>query len=81
MGVGVSLVMIAIGAIFTFAITGAVQGINIGALGVILMTVGTIGLLIALLFWESYAPFSGWRTRREVGDSLVIHDVDPRPRL
>jgi membrane-bound ClpP family serine protease len=76
MGVGVSLVLIAIGAIFTFAITASMPGVNLGAVGVILMVVGTAGLLISLLFWETYAPFSGWRTRRNVTTEHIVHDVD-----
>ena len=78
MGVGVSLVMIAIGAICTFALTAGVRGINMSALGIVLMVVGTMGLVIALLFWESYAPFSNWRTRRGAAEQVVIHDVEMR---
>ena len=77
MGVGVSLVMIAIGAIFTFAITAPVRGINVGAVGVVLMVVGIAGLLITLLFWENYAPFSGWRTRRDAVEH-VTRDIETR---
>ena len=77
MGVGVSLVLIAIGAIFTFAVTAAVRGVDLAAVGVIFMVVGTAGLMISLLFWESYAPFSGWRTRRNaLEEHTVVHDPD-----
>ncbi|TAK74055.1 MAG: hypothetical protein EPO16_11540 [Dehalococcoidia bacterium] len=77
MGVGVSLVLIALGAVFTFAVSATMSGINLSTLGIILMTVGSIGLVTALLFWESYAPFSSWRARR-VGVERVAVDIDPR---
>lgn len=77
MGVGVSLIMIAVGAVFTFAVSATMSGINLSTLGIILMIVGSMGLVIALLFWESYAPFSGWRARR-VGVERVAVDIDPR---
>ncbi len=74
MGISVSLVMIAIGAICTFAITAGVQGINISAMGVVLMTVGIAGLLISLLFEESYQTW--WRRR---GDAVPpARDVEMR---
>lgn len=77
MGVGVSLIMIAVGAVCTFAVSATMRGINLSTLGIILMIVGSMGLVIALLFWESYAPFSGWRARR-VGVERVAADIDPR---
>jgi hypothetical protein len=46
MKVGVALVLIAIGAILKFAVTGQVTGLNVQTVGVVLMTVGVIGLLI-----------------------------------
>ena len=58
MGIGVSLFLIAIGAILTWAVDYTAQGIDINAVGVILMVVGVIGLLMSLLFWSSFAPFN-----------------------
>jgi hypothetical protein len=49
MGIGVSLFLIAIGAILTFAVTATVAGVNVVTIGTILMIVGAIGLLWALL--------------------------------
>jgi hypothetical protein len=50
-GIGVSLLLIAIGAILTFAVNVSVQGIDLATVGVILMVVGVIGLLVDLLIW------------------------------
>jgi hypothetical protein len=49
MRVGVGLVLIAIGAILKFAVTGQITGINVQTVGVVLMIVGVIGLLITLV--------------------------------
>jgi len=58
MGIGTSLVLIAIGAVLRFAISVSTHGFNIQTIGVILMIVGAIGLLISLL-WVAV-----WRDRR-----------------
>jgi hypothetical protein len=54
MGVGVSLILIAAGAILTWAVEATVNGIDINAVGVILMVVGVIGLVLSLVFWSSW---------------------------
>jgi beta-lactamase regulating signal transducer with metallopeptidase domain len=48
MGVGISIFLIAVGAVLTFAVNAVFSGININAVGVILMIVGAIGLLVDL---------------------------------
>jgi hypothetical protein len=63
MGISVSLILIAAGAILAYAVNTTVQGIDIDAVGVILMIVGAIGLVFSLLFLASFAPF-GNRTER-----------------
>jgi len=50
MGIGVSVFLIAVGAILTFAVNVAVQGLDLATVGVILMIAGGIGLLWSLLF-------------------------------
>ena len=54
MGVSVSLILIAVGAILTWAVTATVSGIDIEVVGVILMVVGIAGLLLSLVFWSLY---------------------------
>ena len=69
MGIGVSLLLIAIGAILTWAVSADVSGIDINTVGVILMVVGAAGALISLVFWSSWGGFgSGGR------DTAVVHD-------
>jgi hypothetical protein len=50
MGLGVSLILIAVGAILTWAVEADVSGLNVNAVGVILMIVGLIGGLLSLAF-------------------------------
>jgi hypothetical protein len=57
MGFGVSLFLIALGAILAWAVTAQVEGIDINAVGVILMIVGAMGLLLSLLFYASLLPW------------------------
>ena len=62
MATGTSLILIAIGAILAFALNFTVtSGVDIQAVGVILMVVGVIGLIFSLLFMASFAPFGGDR--------------------
>jgi hypothetical protein len=49
MRIGTSLVLIAIGAILTFAVNVTAEGFNINTVGVILMIVGAVGLVISLI--------------------------------
>ena len=56
MGLGVSLILIAVGAILTWAVDAHANGINIHAIGVILMIVGGVGLLLFLTVWGSWGP-------------------------
>ena len=73
MGVGVSIFLIAVGAILAFAVTIQTEGIDLDMVGVILMVVGIIGLLLSLIFWSSWGGFGG---RRE---TVVRDDRYDRP--
>ncbi|MDQ1702734.1 MAG: hypothetical protein QOF57_1986 [Frankiaceae bacterium] len=65
MGIGVSIFLIAVGAILKFAVNVHSSGFNIATVGVILMVVGAIGLLMSTLI------FGSWRNRT-VGGSTVV---------
>lgn len=64
MGIGTSLVFIAVGAILRFATTVTTTGFNIHVIGIILMIVGAIGLVLSLVFWGSWGGFGGSNRRR-----------------
>jgi hypothetical protein len=75
MGISVSLILIALGAILTWAVTATVTGIDINVVGVILMIVGAAGLVLSLLFWSTWGGFGGTRST----NTTVIRD-DALPR-
>ena len=53
MGIGTSLFLIALGAIFYWAVEFDISGLEISTIGLILMIVGGIGLLISMLYATS----------------------------
>jgi hypothetical protein len=60
MGVGVSLLLIAAGAILTWAVTATVSGVSVHAVGVILLIVGIVGLALSMVFWSSWGGPGYW---------------------
>ena len=73
MGLGVSLFLIALGAILTWAVNAEVSGLDITVIGVILMIVGLVGLLISLLYWSSWGGPGYWGRRR----TRVVEEEPP----
>ena len=64
MGLGVSLLLIAVGAALGFAVhpTGS-QPVDVNVVGYVLLVVGLVGALLSVLWWESWAG-AGYRGRR-----------------
>jgi hypothetical protein len=54
MGLGVSLVLIAGGAILAWGITSEPSGLDLDAIGVILIVIGIIGFVLSLLLWRTW---------------------------
>lgn len=54
MGISVSILLIAVGAILTWAVTAEAEGIDVNTVGVILLIVGILGLVLSLIFWSSW---------------------------
>jgi Domain of unknown function (DUF6458) len=65
MGISVSLILIALGAVLAFAVDTQVSGVDIQTVGWIVLVVGAVGLLISMMFWSSWGGFGGTR-RREI---------------
>jgi hypothetical protein len=61
MGIGISLFLIAIGAILAWAVDVEMSGVDINLIGVIVLIVGAVGLLLTLMFWSSFSPFGRGR--------------------
>jgi len=72
MGLGTSLVLLAIGAILDFAVNVNMPGFNVHTVGVVLMVVGVLGILVSLVFWNSWGGFgNGARGRRRVVEEEI----------
>jgi hypothetical protein len=68
MGLGVSIFLIAVGAILTWAVNASVSGLELDTIGVILMIVGALGLVLSMIFWSSWGGFGGARRTTYVDD-------------
>lgn len=64
MGFGVSIVLVAVGAILIWGVTAEVSGLDIQVVGVILLVVGLAGFLLSMLFWSSWGGPAYFARRR-----------------
>ena len=64
MGLGVSLLLIAAGAILAFAVNADVSGVDVQTIGWILLIVGIVGAVLSMIFWSSWAGPGYWSQRR-----------------
>ena len=63
MGIGVSLILIAVGAVLAWAVHASTSGFNIHTVGYILVAVGVIGILVSMVFWSSWGGFGSAGSR------------------
>lgn len=75
MGIGVSVFLIAVGAILAFAVDVQTSGVDLSTVGAILMIVGAIGLLASLVM------FGGWNRGTTVVDDGYVDDPGARRRV
>ncbi|HXH89647.1 MAG TPA: DUF6458 family protein [Gaiellaceae bacterium] len=59
-----SIFLIAVGAILTWAVNATVSGLELNTIGVILMIVGILGLVLSMIFWSSWGGFANGGARR-----------------
>ena len=55
MGLGVGILLAAVGAVLAFAVSATVSGVNIHAIG---------WILLSMIFWSSWAGPGYWSSRR-----------------
>jgi hypothetical protein len=77
MGLGVGFLLAAVGAVLAFAVSATVSGVNIHAIGWILLIVGIIGIALSMIFWSSWAGPGYWSGRRRSSTTYV--DEGPPP--
>ena len=88
-GFTVGIILIAVGAILVWGVTEDANGVNIDAVGWILMIVGAVAALLALIFWSGAMRGPGYRRREHVegdpyprrtrGRRTVVEEEDPGP--
>ena len=77
MGVAISLILIAAGAILTWAVTAEAEGVDVNTVGVILLVVGILGLVLSLIFWSSWG---GFHRRATYVDEGPVRRAEPPRR-
>jgi len=73
MGIGVSIFLIALGAILTFAVHATLSGVSIQTVGIILMIAGALGLIVTLLVWGPRNRRAGVVEERVVDDRPTVY--------
>jgi hypothetical protein len=79
MGVAVSLLLIAFGAILTWGVNKEPSGLDLDAVGVILMVVGLVGFVLSLLWWRSWWGPGYLRRTAYVDDPRYARRPAPPP--
>ena len=70
MGMSLSLLLAAGGAIMIWAVKASTSGFNIHTAGVILLVVGIVGFVVSLAFWSTWGVFGG--ARHTDGDHTTV---------
>ena len=74
MGISLSVLLIAVGAVLAWAVNAEVSGIDLQVAGVILVIVGVIGLIASLVFWSSWGGF-GRRDGAAASTTVIERDT------
>ena len=64
MGFGVSLILIAVGLILALAVNTDSSAVDIQTVGWIVTIIGAVGLVLSMIFWNSWAGPGYWSSRR-----------------
>jgi hypothetical protein len=71
-GISLSLLLAAGGAILIWAVNTTSSGFNIHTAGVILLVVGIIGFVLSLAFWSTWGGFGGTTRRDDAGNNTTV---------
>ena len=75
MGLPVSLILIAVGAVLAWAVNVDTNGFNVNTIGWILFVVGIVGAILSMVFWSTWAGPGYWMRQR-----TTYVDEGPAPR-
>jgi hypothetical protein len=64
MGLPLSLLLAAAGAILIWAVSATTSGVNLHTVGWILLIVGIVGAVLSMVFWSSWAGPGSFGRRR-----------------
>jgi hypothetical protein len=93
MGLAVSLILVAAGAILAWGITDEPEGLNLDAIGAVLIVIGIVGFVLGLLLWRSWwgpgyftretyvegGPARPWSGRQRRRTEYVEEEPPPPP--
>ena len=76
MGMAISLLTFAAGAIMRYAVTAQSKGFNIHTAGMVLMLVGAVGVVLSIAFWATWGGFGGPARNRTVlsGERTIVRE-------
>ena len=77
MGLVVSLILIAVGAILIWGVNAESTDFNVDAVGVILMIVGFVAFILSLMMWRSWWGPGAFMSRRTYVDGAGAPPADP----
>jgi predicted membrane channel-forming protein YqfA (hemolysin III family) len=72
LSLGVSIFLLVVGAVLTFAVDVTASGFSINTVGIILMVAGALGVVLSLLFWSSFSPYR--RGGAVVGEDAAVEE-------
>jgi Domain of unknown function (DUF6458) len=76
MGISLSILLIAVGAILAWAVNADVSGIDLQVAGIILVVVGVVGLIASMVFWSSWGGFGNREGAAAGGQNTTIVERD-----
>jgi hypothetical protein len=77
MGLVVSLILIAVGAILIWGVNAESSDFNVDAVGVILLIIGFVAFLLSLMMWRSWWGPGAFMSRRTYVDGAAAPPADP----
>ena len=83
MGIGIGLLLIAIGAILAFAVHATSNAVDLPTVGWILMAVGLAGVLLDMIWWHSWNAWRGgpaYVRRATYVEDPAAYPAQPVPR-
>jgi hypothetical protein len=75
MGIVISLILIAFGAILTWAVNASSSSIDVDVVGVVLMVVGIVVFLISVVLWRTWWGAGFWGGWYDEGAPVVRRRV------